>query len=385
LFIKSLLRSIGLISVRTPDRFTAASACILSLVILGVTAVAPSIAQDAISKDSYRFQEASLQHIPDYDLLSLAYPPNLGLIIANGRDGYLAEMSQDPVPIQRVRLLLGLGEYTYDASTEGLHGYFSAPAGTLAPQLLVALQEAGFSDRAKVVAEAMAAFGPNYPVEDKVRSDFLAQSFLRIQEGIVPDLSKPPTAVDVKLRELGTKLANKTAFRAEVEAYAARDPVVAAALKHARETLTDEQRLSYLQDQLLPGPSGFGEAAEIKARIETMPASYRTTYVLIILVGEVLNGGTHQFFYNSSGAFAEYVPQALRDVGKNDAAAIIETAIAMFPKPYPVSTEERRRISFQHEWNAWDDKLDSFSDAIENDDISAALAAYAKKQGILPN
>ncbi|WP_349957815.1 DUF4375 domain-containing protein [Rhizobium sp. ZPR3] len=368
-----------------PSRLTAAAAYILSLVILTTTVVVPSVAQDAASKDGYRFQEASLQHIPDYDVLSLAYPPNLGLLIANGRDGYLTEMSHDSAPIQRLRLLLGLGEYTYDATSEGLHGYFSAPAGTLAPRLLVALQEAGFSDRAKVVAEAIAAFGPNYPVEDKIRSDFFAQSFLRIQEGIVPDLSKPPTAIDVRLRELGTMLANKTAFRAEVDAYAARDPVVAAALKHARETLPDEQRLSYLQDQLLPGPSGFGEAAEIKARIETMPPSYRTTYVLIILMGEVFNGGTHQFFYNSSGAFAEYVPQALREVGKNDAAVIIETAIAMFPKPYPVSTEERRRISFQHEWNTWDDKLDSFSNAIENDDISAALAAYAKKQGILPN
>ncbi len=218
-----------------------------------------------------------------------------------------------------------------------------------------------------------------------MRSDFFAQSFLRIQEGIVPDLSKPPTAVDNRLRELGTKLANKTAFRAEVEAYAAREPVIAAALKHARATLTDEQRLSYLQDQLLPGPSGFGDATEIKAQIETMPPSYRTAYVLIILMGEVFNGGMHQFFFNSSGAFAEYVPQALREVGKDDAAAIVDTAIAMFPKPYPVSTEERRSVSFQHEWNEWDDKLNSFSDAIDGADIPAALAAYAKKQGILPN
>ncbi len=383
MFIKALLRSTGSNSAK-PNRLVAATVYILSLIILGTTAAAPGLAQDAASKDSYRFQGASL-HIPDYDVLSLAFPPNLGLLVANGRDSYLAELKRDPVPIQRLRLLLGLGEYTFDASTEGLHGYFSAPAGTLAPQLLAALREAGFPDLAKIVAEAIAVFGPNYPVEDKVRSDFFAQSFLRIQEGIVPDLSKPPTVVDNKLKELGSMLAGKTAFRAEIEAYAARDAVVAAALKHARETLTDEQRLSYLQDQLLPGPSGFGAAADIKARVETMPPSYRTAYVLIILMGEVFNGGTHQFFYNSSGAFAEYVPQALRDVGKDDTARIIETAIAMFPKPYPISTEERRRVSFDHEWNAWDDKLDSFSDAVDNDDISAALAAYAKKQGILPN
>jgi hypothetical protein len=119
LFIKSLLRSIDLNPVKMPSRLTAAAAFILSLVILTTTVVAPSVAQDAASKDSYRFQEASLQHIPDYDVLSLAYPPNLGLLIANGRDGYLAEMSHDSAPIQRLRLLLGLGEYTYDATFEG--------------------------------------------------------------------------------------------------------------------------------------------------------------------------------------------------------------------------------------------------------------------------
>lgn len=383
MFVKAFFR-VTVSRRADPHHRAALKVCTLLLFILNTIAVAPSFAQNTTSSENYQFQEAALHHIPDYDLLSLAFPPNLPLLVVKGREGYLAEISRDPPPIQHLRLLLGLGEKTFDASSEGLHSYFSTPAGTLAPQLLAALQDAGFSDRARVVAEAIATFGPSYPVDDKVRSDFFAQSFLRLQDGVIPDLSKPPTAVDNKLRELGTELANKTAFRAEVEAYAAREPVIAAALKHARETLTDEQRLSYLQDHLLPGPSGFGEPAEIRERIERMPPSYRTAYVLIILMGEVFNGGMHQFFYNSSGAFAEYVPQALRDVGKSDAAKTVDTAIAMFPKPYPVSTEERRRVSFQHEWNAWDDKLDSFSDAITNEDIPAALAAYARQEDILP-
>jgi len=325
-----------------------------------------------------------LHHIPDYDVLYLAFPPNLALLIATGRSDYLTKLARDPVPLQRVRLLLGLGEYMHDSVTEGLHIYFGNPSGTLAPELLTALQETGMSERAHGIAEAIAAFGQNYPIEDRKRADLFAQSFLRIQEGIIPDLSKPPTAVDIKLRELGSKFADKTRFREDVETYARRDPVVAASLIQAREHLSDEQRLSYLQERLLPGVSGFGDAVVIKDGIERMPASYRTVLLLTILRGELFNGGIHQYFSNSSGAFAEYAAQALRDVGMASTAATIDKAISMFPKPYPMSTEERRRVSFEHDWNEWDDRLNGLTNEIDGDDIQGALAVYARQQGILP-
>jgi hypothetical protein len=102
--------------------------------------------------------------------------------------------------------LLGLGETIHDGNREGLHVYFSNPSGALAPELLSALREAGLNDRAAIVAEAIAAFGEPYPIDDKTRADFFAPSSLRIQEGVVPDSSKPPTAVDRKLKDLGPSL-----------------------------------------------------------------------------------------------------------------------------------------------------------------------------------
>lgn len=326
-----------------------------------------------------------MRQIPDYDVLSMTFPPNLWSLVIERRDDYLAKINRDPVPLQDLRLLLGLGEFLHDTSTENLNAYFDNPAAALAPDVLKALNAAGLTERARVMAEAIAVFGPNYPIENKQRADYFSKSFLRVDEGILPDLSKPPTATEIKLLELGKQFVGKTRFRGEVEAYAARNGVVAAALQQARENLSDENRLSYLQSRLLPGPSGFGDAATIQAEIERMPPPYRTVYVLTLLTGELFNGGMHQFFSNSSGAFAPAAAQALRDVGKDAAAATIDQAIALFPKPYPISTAERRRVSFAHDWNAWDDKLDSLTNAIDGEDVQKALAIYARQQDILPH
>lgn len=334
--------------------------------------------------ERYQFRDATLRHIPDYDVLSLTFPPDLWQLAIEQRDDYLAKINRDPLPLQHLRLLLGLGEFVHETSTENLSAYFDNPAATLAPDVLKALNAAELSDRARVMAEAIAVFGPNYPIENRKRADFFSKSFLRVGEGILPDLSKPPTATETKLLELGKQFVGKKKFRGEVEGYAARDPVVSAALKQARENLSDDNRLSYLQEQLLPGPSGFGDAATIQAEIEQMPGPYRTVYVLTLLMGELFNGGMHQFFSNSSGAFALHAAQALRDVGEEALGTTIDQAIAMFPKPYPISTEERRRVSFQHEWNAWDDQLDALTSSVDGEDIRKALTTYARRQDILP-
>jgi Domain of unknown function (DUF4375) len=365
---------------------SSAEILIVACLLLPVSVV-PCVAQQPAAEANAALpasQEDALHHIPDYDVLLFAYPPNTAILAAISRQDYFAKISHDPTPVQRVRLLLGFSEYMHEGTAEAVHAYFSSPAGTLAPELLLALREAGMPERARVIEDAIALFGPAYPIDDAKRSDFFAQSFLRIKDGIIPDLTKPPTETDIKLKELGKRFTGKAKFRVEIEAYAHRDPVLATALKEARDKLSDEDRLTYLYQQLLPGPSGFGDAATIRKSIEAMPPGYHTVYVLTLLADEMFNGGMHQFFSNSSGAFAEYAAQALRDVGNAKAAAVVDKGIAMFPKPYPVSTEDRRRKAFQHDWNAWDDKLDALTGEIDGENLRGATAAYARKLDILP-
>jgi hypothetical protein len=130
-------------------------------------------------------------------------------------------------------LLLGLATAIHDDSSDDLWRYFGSPDAAVAPEVLVALREAGLSGWAESFADAMAAFGPSYPVIDKDRSKFFAHSFLRAQEGIVPDLSAPPTAVEQRLRELGPNFPNKTRFRQELVAYVRGDRELSSVLDRA--------------------------------------------------------------------------------------------------------------------------------------------------------
>ncbi|OWT80337.1 hypothetical protein CEY04_02700 [Achromobacter sp. HZ28] len=360
------------------------AACLILALALVLAGVAPCTAQPA-SPVTTSSKECSLQQIPDYEVLSMAYPSRAVTLVTDGRDAYLASLASDPSAIRNLRLLLALGESLADGSKDGMHQYFSTQAGALAPEVLQALRAAGMTSQAQAIEQGMAAFGSSYPTDDRKRDGFLAQSFLRIQEGIAPDFNKPPTATDNLLRQIGTPLADKTGYKAGVVDYMRRDPQGAALLAQAREHLTNRQRLGYLEGCLLQsGPSGFGDEATIRKGIETMPQALRTVYVMAIFSGELFNGGMHQFFSNSSGAFAPYVVQAMRDIGMPQAAKTVEQGMAMFPQPYPVSTEDRRRRAFQREWNSWDDKLDGLTGDVDGQDFEAAVAVYAAARGILP-
>jgi hypothetical protein len=48
--------------------------------------------------------------------------------------------------------------------------------------------------------------------------------------------------------------------------------------------------------------------------------------------GEVLNGGFWQYFSNQSGALANFAPAALRRVGLNKYADVLDSFLVLFPK-----------------------------------------------------
>lgn len=60
------------------------------------------------------------------------------------------------------------------------------------------------------------------------------------------------------------------------------------------------------------------------------------TFILVWeLEAEVNNGGFHQFFFNSDGDRAVLTPAALRQIGAEHTASIVERANAMFPGAPP--------------------------------------------------
>lgn len=60
------------------------------------------------------------------------------------------------------------------------------------------------------------------------------------------------------------------------------------------------------------------------------------------LVGDVMNGGFHQYFSNSSGDLAPLALQGLKEVGASKTLNILEHAMAVFPPGAYSSNRERR-------------------------------------------
>jgi hypothetical protein len=99
------------------------------------------------------------------------------------------------------------------------------------------------------------------------------------------------------------------------------------------------------------------------------------------LVGEVDNGGFDQFYFNSSGDTAYFVPEALQAIGAVEAAKIVSAANAIFPSPHPASNREQRK----RELDALDDfsqrRLKSLEELFycSPDDLTQLLSSFVRK------
>jgi hypothetical protein len=119
--------------------------------------------------------------------------------------------------------------------------------------------------------------------------------------------------------------------------------------------------------------------------VATWPKAYRQLFLLNLFEGEVLNGGLHQFFFNSTGDFAPQIALTLREVGMTNYAEAVEKGMAMFPQPYPVDLGARRRYFSPNATKTtdWDRGLDALTPDVEDSAINAAMLAIAKREGLL--
>ena len=73
----------------------------------------------------------------------------------------------------------------------------------------------------------------------------------------------------------------------------------------------------------------ISQSEDRHARLFELPRGLQVFYLSFLVEAEVMNGGFNQFFWNSSGEFAEAVAPALRQLGAGEAAEIFERAFAV--------------------------------------------------------
>lgn len=88
-------------------------------------------------------------------------------------------------------------------------------------------------------------------------------------------------------------------------------------------------------------------AREAAVGYDALTPAERVVFLLDGLEREVNNGGFEQFFVNSAGDHSVDTPAALRSLGANRVAAIVEGALATFPGGQPAQDRNVRQGQVQ--------------------------------------
>jgi Domain of unknown function (DUF4375) len=257
--------------------------------------------------------------------------------------------------------------WVFRDDTEGLHTFFFLENGNFAPDVRNALREAELPAQYQIFNEAMASFGPNYPLAHDERKPFFAAW---------SGPERPLTAIDRKLLALSKTFGSRSDCEAAVEGYVRAHPTLMQWAQDMRPKVSERERLDWLMEQLY-WHVGDDEPAS-RQRLSALPKPYEQLIYLGTFWGEVYNGGVEQFFSNSSGDMAPEVARTLQEVGLVKEAETVRHGIDLFPAPYPVD-RQRRHSLLTHTINKKLHNLD-----VDSEVIRRAMLEVAKREKLLP-
>ena len=124
--------------------------------------------------------------------------------------------------------------------------------------------------------------------------------------------------------------------------------------------------------------SAIDEKCEYGDAMEKLNEHERLFYITQTLEQEVNNGGFSQYFYNSSGNFANEVVDAFTRIGAHKTAEICKKAVAVFNGQVPVDRDERENLLESLDCEDIFDECDNAFYDYE-DDLEALNYAYVMK------
>ena len=120
---------------------------------------------------------------------------------------------------------------------------------------------------------------------------------------------------------------------------------------------------------------------ELFEDFENLNEAEKTFLYVEILEAEINNGGFDQFFFNSSGDYANETLEALKRIGATKNAKIVEEAYSYFPEnPIPKNNEKRREIlenideQTSEKWTQLEDKF-----YLYEENIGGLVLDYVRK------
>ena len=353
-----------------------------------VAASAFALASPALADCASDFALGTRTHAP-FDRALAERVPNT--VILGRIEAAKAKLTAEMRPLATLAPMLNV--WFHDRKPEEMFRVlFTGPLGDDAPKIAQAFAAIGAERQAGAVGGAIGAFGKRYPD--------MAERSRRFgpYHGPPTDLAK---AVLANAPVFGTR----AEFVEALATYACARPAVVAWLEAERAKTDPRDNLAWLTYELLTSRQIEGSPDEVAAQLAELPEPYRTLYLVRYADFEVGNGGIHQLFSNSSGNIAGHVPEALRRIGLDKHAGLVERGLAMFPHPYPTDRAERDRVAFgttdprtgkpknpaqpDETWGAFDDELAALTGkgtrhGWSYDAIEPAALAFAKREGMVP-
>ncbi|MCZ7595877.1 MAG: DMP19 family protein [Hyphomicrobium sp.] len=302
-------------------------------------------------EDKFAEPDADILHVPFADLISETVSRYSVRAILDGPETFAASLA--PLDAD-MRTLVLLDVLRAALGRDGLHTFFFLSAGVHAPAIRDALQVAGLRREHELFLRAMELFGPTYPADNETRAKAFSYS----------SLDTPLNDFDRRMLEVASSFGSREALGNTMVAFVERTPELWQQIEAKRAQLGEIARLRYLNQALTRRIDIWDKSdAEVAAQLASLTTEQRTLFVMDVFNTEFENGGVHQFFYNSSGAVAPEVYDALIELGLERQAAIFKGAMAIFPGKYPRDMQQRRDRFFDRpEWSDWDRQLQALTD-----------------------
>jgi hypothetical protein len=298
---------------------------------------------------------------------------------AKDHDRTLAKLGELDPALRRLVLSEFLAQFTSPDlkwepdDKEHLVYFFGLWWGDFAPEVRDALREVGLEAQSNALSDAIKLFGRVYP-RRWGRGGRDADRFER------------------QLAALDIKFGSQQDYLRAIADYVLREPKLAQWAVDMRPQITDEERLTWLMQQLVRAVNLGAPDTLLRRQLMAMPRPYQQLFLLGTLNRELIRENLYDFFFwGRSGNVAPEVLQVLRELGLDKHAAALEEGMAMLPSPYPTNTKQRNDFIYSppapSRRQTIEDRLSHLSYELEKsapDALDDAMMALAKRENLLP-
>ena len=233
---------------------------------------------------------------------------------------------------------------------------------------LTALDDNGLKAQAGIMRDALGLYGPGARDPHK-REAILWRSGKTLDKRLDAALAR----LEVKLAPLVPQIQQKAMALADANFPDEVDEIAA--------TVDDETKLDWLVSKIFQCTSPT-DLEDLKNPFTDLPQPQRDLVLMRLFMDEAMNGGVHQYFFNSTGDTAPALIEVLERRGLPEHARTIAEAMEIFGSPYPRQNQQRRRVMAMFTGEQ-DEFLHDLTYIADDGEIITAMIEIAKSSGLL--